>query len=351
MLKFYYINSQKQILSNNQLNMNYSFDPIITGKIRSLFSLLPEHKGYAITEADPTTILMENATILIQEIKYDVCKLLYIVLLVEDATTISVNTDRSMFMLNFVLGKNLHAVYGPGQSFEFKEGQFQLLGVPAGNYPINYGPGVYRFLQLEIQPDFIDEFLPDTFTLSHNGKAAPGVFPKKFGSLSLNISARASLLINKILTNDDTGVKGRIAIDASAKALLLTALEDLKHARKGQSVHGKEAARFNNIKAYITATLDKKVTVEDLCVKFGISKSWLYAGFFQINKQSIHEYIITQKMEWAKLLLADGLSISEISAKIGYENPSGFTRAFKQRTGMSPREFRKNGMNITHENI
>ena len=312
--------------------MNYSFDPIIKGKVTSLYSLLPEHNGYAITEADPTTILMEDAAILIQEIKYDVCKLLYIVLLVEEETTISVNTDRSMFTLNFVLGKSLLAAYNSVQKIEFKEGQFQLLGLPAGNYPINYHPGVYRFLQLEIQPDFIDEFLPNT---------ASGVFPKRLGSLSLNISARASLLINKILTNDDAGVRGRIAIEASAKALLLTALEDLKQAGKGQPVLGREAARFDDIKAYITATLDRKVTVEELCAKFGISKSWLYAGFFQINKQSIHEYIITQKMEWAKLLLSDGLSIGEIAAKIGYENPSGFTRAFKQRTGMSPREFKR----------
>lgn len=321
--------------------MNYSFDPIITGKITSLSSLLPEHNEYAITEADPTTILMEGATILIQEIKYDVCKLLYIVLLVEEDTTIAADTDSSIFTLNFVLGKSLHAVYGPGQRIEFKEGQFQLLGVPAGNYPVNYDPGVYRFLQLEIQPDFVDEFLPDTLTSYENGKVSPGVFPKRLGSLSLNISARASLLINKILTNDDTGVRGRIAIEASAKALLLAALEDLKQAGKDQPILGKEAARFDNIKAYITATLDKKVTIEELCTKFGISKSWLYTGFFQINKQSIHEYIITQKMEWAKLLLSDGLSIGEIAAKIGYENPSGFTRAFKQRTGMSPREFRR----------
>jgi AraC-like DNA-binding protein len=321
--------------------MNYFFDPVLKGKTTSISSLLPEHDAYAIMEAEPTTLFMDNATILLQGVEFDICKLLYIVLQVNETTTITAATDRSIFTLNFVLENNLHAVYAPEQSIAFKKGQFQLLGIPAGNYPIVYPSGTYRFLQMEILPDFIDQFLPSALTLYESGKVRSGTFPRRFGSLSLNISAKAWFLLNKILTNDQAGVSGRIAIETSAKELLLVSLNDLKNASKGQPIVGKEAERFEDIKAYLITTLDKKVSVEEICAKFGISKTWLYTGFYQLNKQSIHEYIITQKIEWAKLLLADGLSINEIAACIGYDNPSGFTRAFKQRTGLSPREFRK----------
>jgi AraC family transcriptional regulator len=40
------------------------------------------------------------------------------------------------------------------------------------------------------------------------------------------------------------------------------------------------------------------------------------------------------------LLAETDLSVTEISARVGYSSPSHFTKAFRQATGLTPRAFR-----------
>jgi len=46
-------------------------------------------------------------------------------------------------------------------------------------------------------------------------------------------------------------------------------------------------------------------------------------------------------MEFAKkLLLHDGLKVYEVADRVGYRDVKYFTELFKERTGMTPGEFR-----------
>lgn len=46
-------------------------------------------------------------------------------------------------------------------------------------------------------------------------------------------------------------------------------------------------------------------------------------------------------MEAERLLIESDAAMTHIAESVGYDNPSNFARAFKQFTGMSPREYRK----------
>ena len=45
--------------------------------------------------------------------------------------------------------------------------------------------------------------------------------------------------------------------------------------------------------------------------------------------------------EAQRLLSSTHLGISAISSKVGYTSPSSFTRSFREKFGMSPKEFRE----------
>lgn len=88
-------------------------------------------------------------------------------------------------------------------------------------------------------------------------------------------------------------------------------------------------------------------------VKYGLpSVSWfaeelnLSANYFGdlIKKEtgvSAQEYIQTKIVDIAKIRLFDiDKSISEIAFSLGFKYPQHFTRVFKQRTGVTPNEFR-----------
>jgi two-component system response regulator YesN len=53
--------------------------------------------------------------------------------------------------------------------------------------------------------------------------------------------------------------------------------------------------------------------------------------------------LVSRKVDLAKNLLKIGyLSISDIASMSGYENIYYFSRVFKESTGMTPTEYRKN---------
>jgi len=56
----------------------------------------------------------------------------------------------------------------------------------------------------------------------------------------------------------------------------------------------------------------------------------------------IHLYVIS---EAKNLLLAGEQSISQIAYKLGFENPSYFSRLFKKEVGMSPKEYKNRSLN------
>ena len=58
---------------------------------------------------------------------------------------------------------------------------------------------------------------------------------------------------------------------------------------------------------------------------------------------SISSYLIQKRIDLAKDLLSTTRTpVSVISSQAGYDNFAYFTKVFKEKTGMSPNEYRKN---------
>jgi AraC family transcriptional regulator len=56
---------------------------------------------------------------------------------------------------------------------------------------------------------------------------------------------------------------------------------------------------------------------------------------------SPHKYVVSRRIAHAKQLLRDGrLDVGDAAFASGFANQSHFTKVFRRRTGMTPREFR-----------
>jgi AraC family transcriptional regulator len=63
--------------------------------------------------------------------------------------------------------------------------------------------------------------------------------------------------------------------------------------------------------------------------------------FKKLTGATPHAYLASLRTARAQSLLADtDLSITEVSARVGYDSPSHFAKAFRQLTGLSPSAFR-----------
>ncbi|MEQ6119998.1 two-component regulator propeller domain-containing protein [Reichenbachiella sp. MALMAid0571] len=86
---------------------------------------------------------------------------------------------------------------------------------------------------------------------------------------------------------------------------------------------------------------DSSFTVEQLAREIGSSVPQLYRKVKAITGLGPNECIRDLRLKRAALLLKEsGLSISEISYKVGFGNPKYFSRCFSQQFGCSPREFK-----------
>lgn len=92
---------------------------------------------------------------------------------------------------------------------------------------------------------------------------------------------------------------------------------------------------------YIQAHLSEELSLRQVAAQVNFSPSHLIRLFQKEFGQSPHEYIILTRMDHAKYLLkTTSMPIKAIAGAVGYRTESGFTNAFTEKIGLSPRQFR-----------
>ena len=85
----------------------------------------------------------------------------------------------------------------------------------------------------------------------------------------------------------------------------------------------------------------EELSVDDLSARVHMSTSGLAHQFKKRFGFAPIQYIIRRIGEAQTLLVTTDLSITEVSARIGYDNISYFNNQFKKFTGLSPQSYRK----------
>lgn len=99
---------------------------------------------------------------------------------------------------------------------------------------------------------------------------------------------------------------------------------------------------IRRINSYIQNHIYGKVTVDDIAVYTGKSLSYLCREFKAETGKTMRDYINEVKVEEAKRLLAySDKEIVGIAIELGYTSQAYFTTVFKNKTGMTPAQYRK----------
>ena len=95
------------------------------------------------------------------------------------------------------------------------------------------------------------------------------------------------------------------------------------------------------MRKYISEHLDT-ASLKELSDKFSLNQYYISELFRSNTGIGFQEYTQSERMKEAKhLLQSTHLCINTISSKVGYTSPSSFTRSFRERFGISPKEFRE----------
>lgn len=90
---------------------------------------------------------------------------------------------------------------------------------------------------------------------------------------------------------------------------------------------------------YINEHYQETLSLEGLAQRFFVSKYHLSHAFSRAVGVSVYRYIMMKRMTAAKQLLEGGAAPGEVYLQCGFQDYTGFFRAFKAEYGISPRAF------------
>ena len=94
--------------------------------------------------------------------------------------------------------------------------------------------------------------------------------------------------------------------------------------------------------AYVDENLSSDISLETTADFAGVSSFYLSKLFKEEKGETFINFISDKRLEKSRQLLSEtNLSIKEITAEVGYNDQNYFSRIFKTKYGLSPKEYRK----------
>ena len=103
-----------------------------------------------------------------------------------------------------------------------------------------------------------------------------------------------------------------------------------------------EQEEFSRITEYLNEHIEDQITIDILTKKFAINRNKLNDLFMKQSSMTCLNYLLNLRIDLAKILLTrTELPINEISSRVGYPDQNYFAKLFKNCTGVTPSQYRK----------
>jgi len=135
-----------------------------------------------------------------------------------------------------------------------------------------------------------------------------------------------------------------VASNEDKEAALLVFAGDLfsspRLRRKAVPMPGRES--LYGVQALIAERCTETLTLNELAAAAGLSRYHFVRAFNRSFGMTPHAWQIDQRIQRARSLLDQGMSIADTALQLGFADQSHFQRAFKQRVAATPGEYQRN---------
>lgn len=245
----------------------------------------------------------------------------------EAAHTLFVNlTSRPLHYLQTQDGKTHTGLYRHGD----------MLITPANTPLFVRWDGAENCLQIHLPTSFLTQVAEETF-----GKDGDRLtLVPTFQSRNQQLDAIATLLVAEMQQNQSNGA---LYLDSIATVLAVQLLRNYgtTTTRLHQYEGGLPIHQLNLVLDYIDASLAGDITLADLAGLLNMSPFHFGRMFKQSMGLSPHQYVIQQRLEYAKRLLKQSdRAIIDIALECGFNSHSHLSKQFRKVVGVTPSAFR-----------
>lgn len=107
-----------------------------------------------------------------------------------------------------------------------------------------------------------------------------------------------------------------------------------------------EDNRLVKAQQYITENISKNISRAEVANYLYLSEEYFSRWFSRETGDSFKNYVLNQKIDYAKQLLENtNFTVGIIASKIGCDNFSYFSKLFKKKVGVTPQDYRQNCQN------
>ncbi|HEY5464684.1 MAG TPA: AraC family transcriptional regulator [Hanamia sp.] len=163
-------------------------------------------------------------------------------------------------------------------------------------------------------------------------------------SKTLPLCGKTRTVLNSLMNHNYSDSMENIFINAQTQMLLLYSIECM--GGEGEDdfsckflANEADREKISLARDVLLQHIGEPLTIKELSRKAAINECYLKKGFKEMYGTTIFDFFQSQRMEHAKYLLYEkGLTVTEVSASLGYSSISHFSTAFKKHTGIKPCE-------------
>ncbi len=245
-------------------------------------------------------------------------------------------------------------LYGGGAFYTPQSGADICLPTPAGMHTLFYVPelngqlvypaGTDIFsLEIEISLDWLKHQLGEEMELLGGfSTSVAHERPVMLGGREFPITPAMYRVIFDLYHCAFSGYLKKLYVESKIVELLTLQIDQMVPPDcccRQEKVPGKEVGRLVQVRDAIGENLSYPYTIEELAGIALMNRTKLQSLFKQLFGQTIHEFVLTRRMEAARRLLEkypEEISIAEISERVGYKNYNHFSAAFRKQYGYPP---------------
>ncbi len=98
---------------------------------------------------------------------------------------------------------------------------------------------------------------------------------------------------------------------------------------------------------YLSQNYARKIKITELADYIGVNRSYLTNSFKKAMNMSPQEFLVNLRMDKAVSLLQNTtLPINTIAVQVGYDDSLAFSKIFKKKYGISPRQYRETPVEV-----
>lgn len=222
--------------------------------------------------------------------------------------------------------------YFPGESILVAPGETMVIDFPEADETAT------QCISLSLNPDFIEDSL--NYLNYH--------LPKVDEASQWNIQLDEYFLFNNQALTSATNNIMRIAMDDNSqkdimadfalKELLIRLMQTQARSLVEKNMV-KNKSRIGFVVDYIKRNLHQKLSIDSIAKLAYVSKSNFFKMFRDELGVSPNDFILQERINRAKELLAGQNSIKETAFQTGFSDTNYFTRVFKQLVGVTPKNY------------